>query len=259
MFVDSAVEGTVFCSHGPVVVDQTEPHAIYHIVETLRIAPEPSPMRDDDDFEDDPEGDPPAGEVLHSGIRRESEIEPADYALPPGVPALESDPGLACEAEHGGDAPLIPHRYTRRRILACAAGGLLVGSAAFLGGSLYSRRADDSRSPRGREGPRLSQEDLELIEVARGWVRKPIDVLVGSAASFLWVFHHVEPDDRLRHGLRRLCDYCLLHRDEKGCKLAVRILGTFQSVPVPSGFEQDLNSLSDLVWRWQVTQETKRR
>ncbi len=213
-------------------------------------------MRDDDDDFDE---DPPVGQILHSGIRRESDIEPAEYALPPGMPALEGEPYTSLDLEDEGVAPTNERRWDRRRMIAFAAGGLLFGAGSFLGGSLYSRGPGPA-SPRDRQsGTRLSREDLRLIEIARGWADKPIDVLVGSSQSFLWVFHHVEPDEQLCHGLKRLCDYALLHRDEKGYKVAVRVLGLFQDVPPPRGFEQYLVSLGELVWRWQVTQETKRR
>ena len=57
-----------------------------------------------------------------------------------------------------------------------------------------------------RTGVVLTREDL-LIETARQCADAPIEKLVGTAPSFLWIFYLVEPDKTLCRGLFRLCDY----------------------------------------------------
>ncbi len=120
-------------------------------------------MRDDsgdDDFVEDGEGldsPPPSGKIIHSGIYPES-ITPADYALPPGTPALQGgDPEHPLEEEFeisGGQKG-----HTRRTFLLMSLGGL--GSAVGMG--YYFGNSGEAARRRGRKlGWRILRNQSQL-------------------------------------------------------------------------------------------------
>lgn len=105
-----------------------------------------------------------------------------------------------------------------------------------------------------REFKRLwpSVEDQKLIDIARGWANRPMDLLVRAKESFLWTFHIAEPDDkRMCHGLKRLCDYALRERGETGYEIAVIVLDLFERIDTPLGFDSYLPHLDEVRSDWR--------
>jgi hypothetical protein len=213
-------------------------------------------MRDDDEPFDE---DPSLGKIYHSGIRREDEIGPADYALEPGVEALQ-------EPMPDDDEDSLPAAtskgFDRRAVLAMGLGGLLTGTVAFLVGRLSTPAVASPERPRRlpQTGTVLTQDDLKLIRACKTWASGPVEDLANNAMAFLWVFAVIEPDEILRHGLSQLCEYAILHRaEEKGYEAAVSVLASFEEVGPPSGFEHYQAKLQDVVWRWQTTKKRRGR
>jgi hypothetical protein len=200
-------------------------------------------MHDDDDTYD---GDPPSGQVYHSGIRRESDVEPADYALPPEAAALE-----------GGYPEREAPEVSRRRAL-----GLLAMGAATVSATFWFGRASvgDGLEPVHRDpSKRLKQADLDRIEAARVWAYASIEKLIAARPAFLWNFLIVEPDAAHVHGLERLCEYAILHGGQSGFDTAVEILATFERVPAPMEFERHRDKLQKVILQWQTRTRSNRR
>src|SRR5262245_18793681 len=121
---------------------------------------------------------------MRRSSRPEDLVEPASYALPKGVPALQEDP-----------------RWTRRKLFLAAAGAALVsGSAGFV-----IRGAATPSVPSG------SSEIDALVKWARGRASGPIKQLRDGALQYLLVLETTHGDTELWQGTELLVDYCKAH------------------------------------------------
>ena len=133
-----------------------------------------------------------------------ADVEPAEYALPKGVPPLQEDPVRA-----------------RRAFLAVVAGCLAIGGS----GGWFAH------SSWGGRGAAPRDEDLEWARViALG----SIDQLVEAAGPFLGVVDQRSPDPVLWNGVERLARASLVSETKDRQSLRRLLVRTLQTAQAPA-------------------------
>ncbi|MCB9888580.1 MAG: hypothetical protein H6836_03305 [Planctomycetes bacterium] len=195
-------------------------------------------MRDDEEDDECTDEDALLGRLL----RFESMKEPgrADYALPPGTPALE---GYPPEFEPAPD---------RRRFLAVglSAAALGFGSAWAIG----LLRNDPDATPLAPPAPppdeTLSGEDLLQLQGARALAAGSLARFLKYHRSFLITMERIAPrDPALWDGVRRLARAAVLDPRADGPELARRLLPMLTSEPTHPEHGRLIAELRELLER----------
>ena len=201
-----------------------------------------------------PDYDDPAGRRSESQLGKliytEFDSAPgrAEYALPPGTPALQ---GFGPEF----DTPPLPRArapMSRRRVLLLGlAGGISIGGmlAWGLAGENPRHRSSRRRDPMQ---PDVSDAPTQfMIDGARVVASKPIDDLVRVHAMYLWLVEHRGPrDEVLWSGVQRLARWALLDREHRGVAMARRLIPVLNLPSAPARLTTLRTELEVLVWEW---------
>ena len=141
------------------------------------------------------------------------DVEPADYALPPGVPALQSDP-----------------IKTRRMFILVGLAGVAVGAA----GVFMARSWTTSENPR---------EQDRLLEWARSLARGPLQTLISGSGPFLLVVERCPSDSALWEGVERLIDHALADGASDQI-LRARLIASLRSAHPPESLANKVTRLT---------------
>ncbi len=148
-----------------------------------------------------------------SGLPPPAHVEPAPYALQPGVPALQVNPA-----------------QTRRGFLFSAIGGLVAGVSLT---ALWSRDGAAAAPAHARPG------DPRLAWLIRS-LHAPHDVLVEQHEMLLALASQFRDVPEVRDGIRRLSAAALAGRTRRHEQLSVRLLDYLALEPDSDELRRDL-------------------